>query len=84
MQSQNNFNIILRSALTGTGVSILILLVGTLLDYLITQMLSQFFFAACSEECYFKIFNSIFILIIFLSIAGGAWAGVRSYKRLTE
>jgi hypothetical protein len=84
MDSQNKVNVILRSVLTGTGVALLMLLIGTILDYVITQVVAQFFIPDCSEDCYFKVFNFIFVLVVLLSAAGGARAGLRSYKRLIE
>ena len=83
MDSQNKVNAILRSVLTGTGVTLSILLIGTILDYAVTQAVSQFFISDCSEDCYFKIFNSVFVFVALLSTVGGARAGLRSYKRLT-
>jgi len=82
MDSQNKVNAILRSVLTGTGVTLLILLIGTILDYVITQVVAQFFIPDCSEDCYFKVFNSIFVFVALLSAVGGVRAGLRSYKRL--
>jgi hypothetical protein len=72
-----------RSILAGLGTAILILLIGIPLDYSITQFLSQVFIEGCSEDCYFRIFNSIFVVIALLSIDLGLRAGVRSYKRFT-
>lgn len=73
---------ILRSILSGIGIAVLCLLVGTVLDYLVTQTLSQFFISGCSEDCYFRIFNSLFVVAAVLSAAAGLGAGLRSYKRL--
>ncbi|HET9590768.1 MAG TPA: hypothetical protein VFO91_18405 [Anaerolineales bacterium] len=73
---------ILRSILSGIGIAVLCLLVGTVLDYLVTQTLSQFFISGCSEDCYFRIFNSLFVVVAVLSAAAGLGAGLRSYKRL--
>ncbi len=75
---------IARSILAGLGVAVLYLLIGTVLDYLVTQILSQFFIKACSEDCYFRIFNSIFVVIALLSAAGGFRTGFQVYKRLSE
>jgi hypothetical protein len=72
-----------RSILAGLGTALLILLIGIPLDYSITQFLSQVLIEGCSEDCYFRIFNSIFVVIALLSIILGLRAGVRSYKRLT-
>jgi hypothetical protein len=79
-----NIQTITRSILTGLGVAILYLLMGTVLDYIVTQVISQFFLTACSEDCYFRIFNSIFVVVALLSAAGGLRAGLRSHKCLTE
>jgi len=79
-----NVQNIARSILTGLGVTILYLLIGTILDYIVTQVTSQFFLTACSEDCYFRIFNSIFVVVALLSAAGGLRAGLRSYKRLSK
>jgi len=79
-----NVQNIARSILTGLGVAILYLLIGAVLDYIVTQVISQFFLTACSEDCYFRIFNSIFVVVALLSAAGGLRAGLRSYKRLSE
>jgi hypothetical protein len=85
METQNTKGSVLaRSLLTGVGIAILYLLIGTLLDYIVTQVLSQFFIANCSEDCYFQVFDAIFILIVSLSLAGGIRSGVRSYKRQSE
>ena len=80
MNAQN----IARSILIGLGVAILYLLIGTILDYIVTQVVSQIFLTACSEDCYFRIFNSIFVVVALLSTAGGLRAGLRSYKHLSE
>lgn len=81
---QNNGNHIARSVLSGIGIAVLYLLVGTVLDYIVTQILSQFFLSDCSEDCYFRYFNSIFVVVAVLSLAGGIRAGIRTYKRLSE
>jgi hypothetical protein len=83
MESQTKGNLVIRSALTGIGVTVLFLLLGTVLDYIVTQVLSQFFIAACSEDCYFRIFNFIFLVVVLLSVAGGIRSGIRMYKRLS-
>ena len=83
MEPQSKANTIFRSVLRGTGITLLFLLVGTVLAYFVTQVLSQFFIAECSEDCYFKIFNSIFVIVILLSIVSGLLVGIRSYKRLS-
>ena len=75
---------VVRSVLSGIGIAVLYLLVGTVLDYIVTQILSQFFLSDCSEDCYFRYFNSIFVVVAVLSLAGGIRAGIRTYKRLSE
>jgi hypothetical protein len=77
-----NIQNLIRSILIGLGTAIGCIFVGILLDYSITQLLSQFFLNACSEECYFRIFNILFVILAFLSLALGLRAGIRSYKRL--
>ena len=84
MQSQNNTTNIVRSVLLGVGVAILYLLVGMVLDYVLTQILSQYFIRDCSEDCYFGYFNVIFIVVALLSVAGGVWTGARAYQRSAE
>ena len=76
MENQN----IVRRILKGIGVAIVSLLAGTVLDYLITQVLSQFFLANCSEDCYFRIFNAIFVLVVICSVIAGLRAGIGSKK----
>ena len=73
----------MRSLLPGVGIAVLYLLFGTVLDYIVTQVLSQIFIANCSEDCYFRVFDSIFILVVSLSLAGCIRSGVRAYKRQT-
>jgi len=84
MESQNKTRNIVLSVLSGSGVAVLYLLLGTVLDYGLTQILSQYFVPDCSEDCYFRYFNAIFIVVAFLSLAGGIRAGVRAYKRSSE
>lgn len=84
MGMQKKGKMIFQSVLTGIGIAVLFLLIGTVLDYVITQILSQFFIANCSEDCYFRYFNAIFIFVALLSVAGGVFSGIRSYKRLSE
>jgi len=84
MKSQNNGNIIFRSVFTGIAIAVLYLLIGTVLDYVVTQVLSQFILANCSEDCYFRYFNTIFVVVSLLSIAGGFRSGIRMYRRLSE
>jgi len=84
MESQNKTTKIVWGVLSGIGIAVLYLLLGTILDYGLTQILSQYFIPDCSEDCYFRYFNAIFIVVAFLSVAGGIRAGVRTYKRLSE
>ena len=58
-----------------------VLLLGVVMDYGITQLLSQFVIPNCSEDCYFTYFNAIFVLVVIASLAGGIRAGVRAYQR---
>ena len=81
MEAQNNTKNIVRSVLSGVGMAVLSLLVGIVLDYGLTQILSQYFIPGCSEDCYFKYFNSIFIVVAILSLVIGILAARRSYKR---
>ena len=81
METQSKGNVIVRSVLTGLGMTILFLLIGIVLDYLLTQGLSQFVLADCSEDCYFRYFNIIFLIVALLSVAGGILSGVRMYRR---
>jgi len=80
----NKTNKIIPSVLVGIGVAILFLLVGTIVDYIIVQILSQFFISGCSEDCYFAYFNSIFVLVALLGIVIGIHRGLQTYKRLSE
>ena len=82
MESRNK-NIV-QSLLSGVGVATLILLLGTVLDYVFMQTLSQYIIRNCSEDCYFRYFNAIFMVVAFLSIVGGVWAAMRTYKRSSE
>lgn len=84
MQTRNKGRVILRSVLAGIGIAVLFLLSGTVLDYVITQVLSQFILTDCSEDCYFRYFNAIFIFVVLLSVAGGVFSGIRTYQRLSE
>ena len=84
MESQNKTTKIVQGVLSGIGVAVLYLLLGTLLDYGLTQILSQYFIRDCSEDCYFKYFNAIFIVVAILSVAGGIRAGMHAYKRSSE
>jgi ABC-type uncharacterized transport system permease subunit len=80
----NRANKIVPSVLAGVGVAILSLLVGTILDYIIVQILSQHFISGCSEDCYFAYFNSLFVVVALLSVVIGVRAGLRNYKSLSE
>jgi hypothetical protein len=84
MESQDKTTNMVRSILTGVGVAVLYLLLGVVLDYVLTQILSQYLVRDCSEDCYFRYFNAIFIVVAFLSVAGGVRAGLRTYKRSSE
>jgi hypothetical protein len=79
-----NVQNIARSVITGLAITVLYLIIGTVLDYGITQVVSQFFLTGCSEDCYFRIFNSIFVVVVILSVIGGVYAGWRSYKHSSE
>jgi len=80
----NKTNNILWSVLVGVGVAILSTLVGTAFDYIIVQILSQYFISGCSEDCYFAYFNSLFVVVALLSVAIGVRTGLRTYKSLSE
>jgi hypothetical protein len=84
MESQNKTKNIVRGVLSGIGITGLYLLLGMIFDYGLTQILSQYFIPNCSEDCYFKYFNALFIAIALLSLAGGIRTGVRAYKRSFE
>ena len=75
---------IVLSILTGVGVTIPSLLVGAILDYIVVQLLSQFFLSGCSEDCYFAYFNFLLVVVALLSGAIGVRAGLRNYKSLSE
>jgi len=84
MESQIKGNVIVRSVLTGIGITILFLLLGTVLDYIVTQVLSQFIIADCSEDCYFRYFNSFFVVVAFISVAAGIRSGIRTFRALSR
>jgi len=77
----NKSSVFLRSVLMGIGMTIVYLVIGLVLDYGVTQLLSQFIIPDCSENCYFTYFNIFFGIVIVLSILGGARYGQRLYKR---
>ena len=80
----NKTNKLFPSVLIAVGAAILSLLVGTVLDYIIVQVLSQFFLADCSEDCYFTHFNAIFVIVALVSVVLGIGFGLRAYRRLSE
>ena len=80
----NKTNKIGPSVLAGVGVTILSLLIGAILDYMVVQILSQYFISGCSEDCYFAYFNSLLVVVALLSVVIGVRAGVRTYKSLSE
>jgi len=80
----NKTNKIIPSVLAGIGVAILSLLVGTIVDYIIVQILSQYFISGCSEDCYFAYFNPLFVVVALLSVVIGVRTGLRTYKSLSE
>jgi uncharacterized protein YqhQ len=81
---QTKTRIIALSFLSAIGITILSLLVGTVLDYIIVQILSQYFLSNCSEDCYFAYFNMIFLVVVLLSSMIGFAGGTRTYRRLSE
>ena len=84
MDTKNKGNTLVRSLLAGIGMTVLSLLIGTVLDYFVTQGLSQFILKDCSEDCYFQIFNIGFVIVALLSLAGGIRSGLRAYRRKPE
>lgn len=81
---QDKTKIITLSILSGIGFTLLSLVIGIVLDYIIVQVLSQYFLADCSEDCYFAYFNAIFYVIALLSLVAGFVGGRRTYWRLVE
>jgi hypothetical protein len=79
MESQAKTTGIVKSALSGLGATILYLILGVVLDYLLTQTISQYFL----PECSFRLFNTIFIVVVVLSISGGVYAAWRIYRRVS-
>jgi len=57
---------------------VLYILLGTILDYAVTQILSEYFIPNCSEDCYFGYFNAIFLVVLAFSVVGGVQAGRRA------
>lgn len=83
METQKKWKALVRSLLTGIGITVLFLLIGIVLDYLLTQALSQFVITDCSEDCYFRYFNIIFIFVAIVSVLAGVRSGIRAYRRLS-
>lgn len=84
MKPQSKTSIIVLSVLSGIGMTILSIIIGILLDYVIVQVLSQYFLSDCSEDCYFAYFNAIFFIVALLSLVIGFVSGRRTYIRLSE
>ncbi len=83
-QAQSRARILALSFLSGIAITILSVIVGTILDYILVQILSQYFLAGCSEDCYFAYFNAIFFVVALLSLVVGLVGGRRTYRRLSE
>jgi hypothetical protein len=81
---QNKSRHLILSVLSGVGITILFLVIGTILDYIVVQILSQYFLSDCFEDCYFAYFNAIFFVIALLSLIAGITSGFRTYKRRSE
>jgi uncharacterized membrane protein len=81
---QSTTKIIVLSVLSGIRMIILSLILGTLLDYVVVQILSQYFLSDCSENCYFAYFNAIFFVLALLSLVVGFASGRRTYRKLSE
>ena len=81
---QNKTKIIALSLLSGIGIFILSLIIGTMLDYVFVQILSQVFLSNCSEDCYFAYFNVIFLGVAVLSLVLSFLSARRTYRRLSE
>jgi hypothetical protein len=82
METQNVTKNVVQSIFSGIKVAVLYLLIGLVLDYFLTQAISQYFIVDCSEDCYFRYFNSIFAAVVVVSVAGGILSGFRTYNRL--
>lgn len=80
----NQTKAIFLSLLSGIGIIILSLILGTILDYIVVQILSQYFLSNCSEDCYFAYFNAIFFVVALLSLVVDFLGGRRTYRRLSE
>ena len=80
----NQTKAIFLSFLAGIGIIILSLILGTILDYIVVQILSQYFLSNCSEDCYFAYFNAIFFVVALLSLVVDFLGGRRTYRRLSE
>jgi hypothetical protein len=83
METRNGSHMV-QSIFSGVKVAVLYLLIGMVLDYLLTQAISQYFIVDCSEDCYFRYFNSIFVVVVLVSVAGGIRSGFHTYHRLSE
>jgi hypothetical protein len=84
MKAPDKRKSIVQGTLSAIGFMVLYVLLGTILDYAVTQLLSEYFIPNCSEDCYFGYFNAIFLVVITLSVVGGARAGLRTYRRSFE
>lgn len=84
MKPQSKTSIIVLSVLSGIGMTILSIIIGVLLDYVIVQLLSQYFLSDCSEDCYFAYFNAMFFIVALLSLVIGFVSGRQTYIRLSE
>ncbi len=83
METKNGSHMV-QSIFSGVKAVVLYFLIGMVLDYFLTQAISQYFLADCSEDCYFSYFNSIFVAVVLLSVAGGVLSGLRTHRRLSE
>ena len=81
---QGSAKIMILSVFSGIGITILSLIIGTIMDYIVVQILSQYFLSDCSEDCYFAYFNAIFFVVALLSLVAGFVGGRRTYARLSE
>ena len=83
-RQQNKAQMLTLSILSGMGITIFSLVIGTLLDYIVVQGLSQYFLSDCSEDCYFAYFNALFYVIALLSLLVGFVGGRRIYERFAK